>query len=214
VDTSIVIADSQRLIREGLRTILAAVPDFRVVGEAGDGYEAVSLAGIKRPDVVVIESQLPRLSGLSAVRQISQTSRSTACVMISTLHNPGLVKQAVGAGASAFVPKDAGAQDLVDAVRAVRSGRAYLAPHRAVPALGSLAATPDAEALPRHNLTARQSQVLRLIAEGFSSKQIAEELGISLKTAQTHRANLMSRVGVHKASSLVRYAIRVGIVSA
>jgi len=213
VDTSIVIADSQRLIREGLRKILEDIPEFEIVGEAANEREAVELVTAKRPDVVVIEGQLPRLSGIEAVRQIREINRVPACIVISTPQGPGHVRQALIAGASGFVPKDAAAGDLVDAVRTVRSGRSYLAPSVADHVVNALKSPGDGSSGPSGDLTIRQREVLQLIAEGLSTKEIASELGISLKTAQTHRANVMHRVGVHKASSLVRYAIREGIVS-
>jgi DNA-binding NarL/FixJ family response regulator len=214
METSIVVADAQRLIREGLRQILEAVPEFVVVGEATNGREAVELVVSKRPDVVVIEGQLPRLSGIEAVRQIREHSRRSACVVVSATHGPGQVRQALVAGASGFVPKDSAAQDLVDAVRTVRSGRSYLAPAVADQVVSALKTPSDGSAGPANELTTRQREVLQLIAEGLSTKEIASELGISLKTAQTHRANVMDRVGVHKVSNLVRYAIREGIVTA
>lgn len=212
-ETSIIIADSQRLIREGLREILGAVPEFEVIGEAANGREAVDLVAAKRPDVVVIESQLPRLSGIEAVRRICETNRGTACIVVSTAYGPVHVKQALVAGASGFVPKDAAAQDLVDAVWSVRSGRSYLAPAVADQVVSALKAPSGSLSGPNGDLTTRQREVLQLIAEGLSTKEIANELGISLKTAQTHRANVMGRVGVHKVSGLVRFAIREGIVS-
>jgi len=214
VDTTIVVADSQRLVREGLRRILDAVPEFEVVGEAANGREVVELVLAKRPDVVVVEGQLPRLSGIEAVRQIRERCRSTACVVIATPHGPGQVRQALVAGASGYVPKLASAEDLVEAVRTVRMGRSYLAPTVADQVVSALKSPLDASSESAGDLTTRQREVLQLIAEGLSTKEIANELGISLKTAQTHRANVMDRVGVHKVSNLVRYAIREGIVSA
>ena len=130
------------------------------------------------------------------------------------MDGPNQVKQALTAGASGFVPKDAGAADLVEAVHTVRQGRSYLAPTLADQVISALTAPAAAGSGGVDELTARQREVLQLIAEGLSTKEIAKELGISLKTAQTHRANVMDRVGVHKVSSLVRLAIREGLVAA
>ncbi len=214
METSIVIADSQRLVRDGLRNILEAVPEFSVVGEAASGREAVDLVVSKRPDVVVIEGQLPRLSGVEAVRRIREHNRLSACVITSATYGPSQVRQSLVAGAAGFVPKDSAAQDLIDAVRTVRMGRSYLAPAVADQVVSALKSPADGSPGATSELTTRQREVLQLIAEGLSTKEIAGELGISLKTAQTHRANVMDRVGVHKVSNLVRYAIREGIVTA
>ncbi|MEE3326821.1 MAG: response regulator transcription factor [Myxococcota bacterium] len=212
--TKVMVVDAQRLVREGISRILESELDIQVVATAVDGREAVEVALEKRPDVVVIDAQLPRLSGTEAVRRIRENSHDTACIVISSLDGPNQVKQALTAGASGFVPKDAGAADLVEAVHAVRQGRSYLAPTLADQVISALTAPAEAKSGGVSELTARQREVLQLIAEGLSTKEIATELGISLKTAQTHRANVMDRVGVHKVSSLVRLAIREGLVAA
>ena len=212
--TKIMVVDSQRLVREGLSRILESEPDFEVVATATNGREAVELAFEKRPDIVVIDRQLPRLCGTEAVRRIRESNKDIACIVVSSLDGPSQVKQALMAGASGFVPKDAGAADLVEAVNTVRQGRSYLAPTLADQVISALTSPAEAGSGGVDELTARQREVLQLIAEGLSTKEIAKELGISLKTAQTHRANVMDRVGVHKVSSLVRLAIREGLVAA
>lgn len=212
--TSILIVDSQRLVREGLRQILSAEPEFEVVGDIADGREAVRIACEKEVDVVIVEGQLPRLSGIEAVRRIRAERPSTACVVLSTLQGSLQVREALLAGAAAFVPKDSPSRDLIEAVRTVRLGRSYLAPAVADQVVNALRSSADKANQPTGQLTPRQSEVLRLIAEGLSTKEVADELGISVKTAQTHRAKLMGRVGVRKASALVRYAIREGVVTA
>lgn len=213
METSILLADSQRMIRQGLRGILAVHPEFRVIAEAADGREAVAAARKKEPDVALVESHLPRLCGVETVRLIRRESPRTRCIVLSSQEGAGHVRQALLAGASGFVPKNSSAEDLVEAIRKVRRGRSYLAPaiaDQVLSAITSRAAAP----LSQPDLTSRQREVIQLIAEGLSTKEIAAELGISVKTAQTHRANLMKKVGVHKASGLVRYAVREGIVSA
>lgn len=211
--TSILIADEQRMIRDGLRGILAVKPDLRVVTEAADGPEAVARARECDPDIALIELHLPLLSGLDAIRSIRAANPRTRCIALSTRQTPERVREALLAGAAAFVSKNSAACELLDAIEAVRAGRSYLAPAVAesvVSAITRRAVVPDPE---QTELTDRQRQVLQLIAEGLSTKEIATQLGISIKTAQTHRAKLMSKVGVHKASGLVRYAIREGIVA-
>ena len=212
--TSILIVDSQQLVREGLRAILASHDDLQVMGDVADGRSAVTLASEERPDVVIIEGQLPRLSGIEAIRRIREESPQTACVVLWSVQGSTQVRQALLAGAAGFVSKDSSAQNLVEAVRTVCKGRSYLAPTVADQVVNALRAPSDGKGGTSGELTNRQREVLQLIAEGLSTKEIAVELGISIKTAQTHRAKLMLRVGVRKASALVRYAIREGIVSA
>jgi len=213
METRVLVVDEQQIVREGLRRILETQPELKVVGEASDGREATTLAAELRPDVVVLELQLPRLSGIDTIRQIRDADSSVRCIVLSTHQSGRRVREALMAGASGYVPKSSASKDLVDAIQTVRAGRSYLAPAVADHLVSSLtggmrpsSGEPD--------LTHRQRQVLQLIAEGLSTKEIATELGISLKTAQTHRAKLMHKVGVHKASGLVRFAIREGIVAA
>jgi DNA-binding NarL/FixJ family response regulator len=213
--TSILLVDEQRMVREGIRCLLESHRDFQVVAEVGDGREAVRAAFEKKPDVVLIELQLPRLSGLEAIRYIRKENEATRCIVVSTHGSRSQVKEALLAGATGYVPKSSASKELVDAIESVRSGRPYLAHTVAEHVVSAItSAQPGFAAGDAADLTCREREVLQLIAEGLSTKEIAHELGISVKTVQTHRANLMHKTGVHKASSLVRYAIREGLVSA
>ena len=212
--TSLLIVDSQRMVREGLREALAKHPEFKVVGEAGDGPRAVEVARETQPDVAVVESDLPGLSGIEAVRRIRRETPGTRCIVLSTRQNPGQVHEALLAGATGFVPKDSAMKDLVEAICTVRTGQSYLAPGIADCLVSAITSRGEGSSVSATELTGRQREVLRLIAEGLSGKEIASRLGISPKTAQAHRGNLMQKLGVHKASGLVRYAIRNGIVTA
>lgn len=212
--TSIMIVDSQQLMRDGIRAILENQPDLDVIGDVADGRSAVTMAVQKRPDIAVVEGQLPRLSGIEAIRRIREESPRTACIVLSSPQASAQMRQALLAGAAGFLPKDSSAQDLLNAVSTVAQGRSYLAPAVADQVVNALRSPGDQTGEGGGVLTSRQREVLQLIAEGLSTKEIAEELGISTKTAQTHRAKLMGRVGIRKASSLVRYAIREGIISA
>ena len=211
--TSILIVDSRHLVREGLRAILSNEPDFEVVADVADCHSAVAAAREKRPAVAIIEGQLPRLSGVEAIRQIREDNPETACIVLWSLQGSSQVRQALNAGASGFLARDSSARDLVDAVRTVCQGRSYLAPTVTDQVVNALRGPGEGSCAADAELTNRQREVLRLIAEGLSTKEIALELGISIKTAQTHRAKLMGRVGARKASALVRYAIREGIVA-
>lgn len=212
--TSILLVDEHRMVREGLRCLLESHRDFQVVAEAGDGREAVRLACEKKPDVVLIELHLPRLSGLEAIRYIRKESQTTRCIVVSTHGGQGQVKEALLAGATGYLPKSSPSKELVDAIESVRGGRPYLAPSVAEHVVKAITSMQPGFAGDAADLSCREREVLQLIAEGLSTKEIARELGISVKTVQTHRANLMQKTGVHKASSLVRYAIREGFVSA
>ncbi len=212
--TSILIVDSQQLVREGIRAILATHPELEVIGDVADGRSAVTAAIQQKPDIVIIEGQLPRLSGIEAIRRIREESPRTACIVFSTLQGSGQVRQALLAGAAGFLPKDSSSRELMDAISTVSQGRSYIAPAVADQVVSALRSPADRTPGGGWDLTNRQREVLQLIAEGLSTKEIAHELGISIKTAQTHRAKLMGRVGIRKASGLVRYAIREGIISA
>ena len=142
--TKVMVVDAQRLVREGISRILESEMDIQVVATAVDGREAIDVALQKQPDVVVIDGQLPRLSGTEAVRRIRENNSATACIVISSLDGPNQVKQALTAGASGFVPKDAGAADLIEAVHTVRQGRSYLAPTLADQVISALTAPAEA----------------------------------------------------------------------
>lgn len=210
---SILVADGQRMVREGLRNALDACSDLRVVAEAADGREVVRAASDASPDVVVLDAQLPLLSGIDALKRIRQQQPRARCVLISSQQTPARLREALLSGASAFVPKTASFRELVDAIRAVAAGRSYLALESAEDAIGAITSPLEGLAEDGSDLTIRQREVLQLIAEGLSTKEIAGELGVSLRTVESHRANLMQRTGIHKVSSLVRYAIREGIVA-
>ena len=212
--TSILLVDEQRMVREGLRCILESHRGFQVVAEVGDGREAVRAAGEKKPDVVLIELHLPRLSGLEAIRYIRKENDAVRCIVVSAHGGQGQVKEALLAGATGYVPKSSPSKELVDAIESVRSGRPYLAPTVAEHVVKAITSMQPGFAGDKADLTCREREVLQLITEGLSTKEIATDLGISVKTVQTHRASLMHKTGIHKASSLVRYAIREGLVSA
>ena len=210
---SILIVNSQQLMREGLRAILAGECELEVIGDAGDGRTALEIATAEKPEILLIESQLPRLSGIETIRRIREALPKTACIVMSAVHAPAQVREALLAGAAGFVPLDSSAESLLEAIRTVRAGRSYLAPSMADHVVDAIRSPMDPDGAGT-GLTSRQREVLQLIAEGLSTKEIADELGISEKTVQTHRAKLMGRTGIRKASSLVRYAIREGIVTA
>jgi len=208
----ILIADDHRILREGIRRILEANPDLCVVAEAETGQEAERLAAEHAPDVAVIDLTMPRLSGIEAIRRIRATSPRTRCLALSIHETPHQVTQALQAGASGYVVKSAGAEEFVGAVRTIAEGKSYLSPSIAHCVVEAISQPRDVTGQSVSLLSSREREVLQLIAEGLSSKEIASALGVSLKTIETHRGNLMDKLNIRKASKLVRIAIHEGLV--
>ena len=211
----ILLADDHAILREGIRALLEDQPDMAVVSEAADGRRAVELACQQRPDVVVMDIGMPLLNGLEATRQIKRDCPQVA-VLILTMHdNEEYVSQSLEAGASGYVLKRAASSELVMAIRAVAAGQNYLSP--AVTKLlieGYVGRRPEAPVAldPFDTLTAREREVLQLVAEGHTNQQIARLLNISLKTVKAHRANLMQKLGLHDRGELIKLAIQRGII--
>ena len=211
---SIVLSDDHHVVRQGLRALLEAEPDLIVIGEAADGPTAVEMTVRLVPDVLILDLVMPG-NGLEALRQVTQQAPRTRVVVLSIHSSEAYVVEAMKGGARAYVVKDATASDLVRAVREVTAGRRYLSPplsERAIDAYTSRALAATAE--PHEALTARETEVLRLAARGDSLQQIALALSISPRTAETHRAHFMHKLGLHSQTDVVRYAIRHGILSA
>jgi DNA-binding NarL/FixJ family response regulator len=214
MQTRIVLADDHRLVREGLRRLLEENERYRVVGEASTGDEAVALATAEHPDVVVMDLTMPGISGIEATRRICG-DRSGAKVLVLSMHgNRSYVEEVFKAGASGYVLKDAAASDLIEAIEAVCEGETFLSPSITQQVVDALSRPDELGERSLSTLTDREREVLTLIAEGLSSKEIGERLGVSLKTVESHRANLMDKLDIHKVSALVRFAIRAGLVAA
>lgn len=212
--TTIVLADDHRLVREGLRRLLEERPDLRVVGEAATGDEAVALATSQHPDMVVMDLAMPGLSGIEATRRIRQSGNGTRVLVLSMYGDRGHVEEVLRAGASGYVLKDAASADLLEAIDAVRAGDSFLSSGVTQQVVDALTRPGESSDRSLASLTDREREVLTLIAEGLSSKEIGDRLGVSLKTVESHRANLMDKLDIHKVSALVRFAIRAGLVSA
>jgi len=210
---SILLADDHQVVRQGLRALLEAEPDFRVVGEAADGLEATRLVERLHPDVAVVDLIMPGLGGLEVTRQITTRVPKTRVVVLSMHANEAYVLEALRNGAAAYVLKDSSATDLVHAVREVAAGRRYLSPPLSERALDTYRQRAKEATLDIYEtLTTREREVLHLAAEGHTNAEIAARLGISPRTAETHRANLMHKLGLQTQTDLVRYALRRGIV--
>jgi len=211
----IMVADDHEVVRKGLVALLQAQPEWQVCGEAGDGREAVEKAIQLKPDILILDIGMPSLNGLEATRQILKTIPN-ARVLILTLHDSDqVVREVLNAGARGFLLKSDAARDLVAAVDALRHDKTYFTSKVAAMVLeGYLkCGTPGAAITPgRNRLTPREREIVQLLAEGKSTKEVAVALGLSVKTAETHRSNIMRKLQLHSVSDLVLYAVRNNIV--
>lgn len=211
---TIILADDHAIVRQGLHALLNAEPDFEVIGETGDGISAVDLVNKISPDVLVLDLMMPGLNGLDVARQLNKQSPATKIIILSMHDDEGFVLEALSNGVCGYVLKDTGSADLIHAVREVNAGHRYLSPSltdRAIDIYEQMNRTGTTDKY--ETLTAREREVLHLSAEGLTNNRIALRLGISVRTAETHRAKVMNKLGVHTQADLTRYAIRRGIIS-
>ena len=216
-DTSVIrilLADDHALVRRGVRLILDREPDLEVVAEAGDGAEAVELARTRQVDLAVLDIAMPRMTGLQATRELVALKPEVRVLMLTMHDNEQYFFQALKAGASGYVLKSVADRDLVAACRAAMRDEPFLYPG-AVTALirNYLDRVRNGEEPPDQVLTAREEEVLKLVAEGHSSKEIAGILFISIKTVERHRANMLQKLGLRDRLELTRYAIRAGLIA-
>ena len=200
-------------MRQGLRALLEREPDLSVVGEAADGEAALEAVARLAPDVLILDLMMPGVNGLEVLRQATKRGSGTRFIVLSMHSTEAYVLEALRSGASAYVLKEATASDLVRAVREVMAGRRYLSPPLSEHAIDAYTKRAQAMSIKPHGvLTAREMEVLRLAAQGYSGQQIAAALTISPRTAETHRSHLMRKLDLHSQTDLVRYAIRERLV--
>ena len=202
---SVVLVEDHALVRQGFRRLLEDDPAIRIVGEASDGEEAVELVRVLHPDVVIMDCALPKMSGLTATSQIREISLHTAVLILSMHSEDTWVQKAIKSGARGYILKNATDLDLAAAVKRVAAGEFVFDPR--------LRRTPPLRGQRSSALTARELQVLQLIVDGKSNKEIAEQLELSPNTVGVHRANIMQALGIHNTAGLVAYAIRNGLVN-
>lgn len=223
---TVVLADDHQLVRAGLRSLIDDYDDYRVIGEADDGEQAVALAQQLQPALMVLDITMPRLNGIDALPRIKQASAQTRVLMLSMYDSGDFVMRALRAGADGYLLKDAAAVELTLALDALWAGRQYLSPavsstvvERAIASATATATAAAAAPAPPQvqphavPLTPRQVEILKLLASGKSTKEIAFELGLSAKTVETHRAQIMERLNIRDLPRLVLYAVRMGLVS-
>jgi len=206
----VLLADDHTLVRSGLKALVEHVPGVQVIAEAADGRSALAAIEQERPDVVLMDVTMPELNGLEAAARIRERFPDVRVLLISMHADPLYVRRALELGVSGYVLKTADASELEEAVGRVARGLTYLSPEaaRAAEHVAAHSASAGGPAL-----TPRQREILQLVAEGCSTREIAAKLGVSVKTVETHRAHLMERLGIHDVAGLVRYAVRTGIVS-
>jgi len=212
----ILVVDDHAIVREGVRMILAKENDLEVVGEAGDGQQALDLTELLRPDVIIMDISMPGMGGIEATQTVRAKHPEVQVLALTMHEDESYVFQLLRAGAAGYVLKRAAAQDLVQAVRAAAKGEAFLYPSVARKVVEDyLRRVETGEERERYDgLTTREKEILTLIAQGLSNQQIAEKLFISIKTVQTHRAHILEKLGLHDRTELVRYAIRKGLIEA
>lgn len=210
----IALIDDHALVRAGIRSLLDRMGGVRIVGEAGDGRDALALVAREQVDIVLMDLAMKGLNGLEATRQIKKAHPGIHVVILSMHASEEYVMQALRAGASGYLLKDAATFELEAAITAVIRGKLYLSPPISKQVVENYMQRVGGEHHALGLLTGRQREILQLIAEGHSTKSIAQRLALSVKTVESHRAQLMERLDIHDVPGLVRYAIRVGLVSA
>jgi DNA-binding NarL/FixJ family response regulator len=210
----ILLADDHVMLREGLRSLVGAEADMEVVGEADDGRDALLKARALRPDVVVMDISMPELNGIRATEQLKGCCPGTKVLVLTAYDEDGYLRQLLEAGASGYVLKKAAAEELVKALRAVAAGGVYLDPALAGRVVGGYLGRKKLRGELRGvELSGREEEVLRLVAWGYTNKEAAGYLNISVKTVETHKTNLMEKLGLKTRSDIVRYALRSGWLS-
>ena len=209
---SILIVDDHAIVRDGIRVLLNIDNNFEVVGEASEGKEAVEKAGELKPDVIVMDISMAGMDGLEATRRITKRNPKTKVLVLTQHDNKEYVLSTIKAGAAGYVPKKALGSDLVSAIRAVQRGDSFLYPSAAAALIDSFRKKSEG-AEPYGGLTPREREILKLIAEGHTSREIADSLFISIKTVMGHRAKIMEKLGLHNRTELIKYALRKGLVS-
>lgn len=204
----ILLADDHELVREGIRALLER-EGFQVIGQAADGQEAVRLAKQFKPQVAVLDLSMPLLNGVEASREITRISPTTKTIILTMYKEDQYALEALQAGVAGYILKNKAAKELIEAIRQVSQGMTYFSPEVSQAVIQAYRSGLQPVSA---GLSARERQVLQLIAEGKSTKEVAGQLGISVKTASAHRSRLMKKLDVHETAGLVRYAIRLGLV--
>jgi two-component system response regulator NreC len=206
------LADDHGILRAGLRNLLNAEPDFEVVGEAADGIQALEMTEQTHPDLILMDINMPNMSGIEMLQQLRAKQNATKVLMLTVHEDEGLLKKAIRAGASGYLVKRAAESDLINAIRTVMQGDMYVHPSMTRALLKDLVPAPPSNPAGDNTLTHREIEILRMVARGYTNNQIAEKLSISARTVEGHRANLMGKLGLHSRVELVEYAEQHGLM--
>jgi DNA-binding NarL/FixJ family response regulator len=209
----VLIADDHAILRAGLRMLIDSQPDMKVVAEAPNGEEAVRLAGVEHPDVVILDITMPGGGGLRAVPEILKVCSSTRVLLLTMHEEPAYLRTALASGAAGYVLKKSVDANLLAAIRSVHKGRSYVDSELASALIQHALPDLGQPGRPDEVLSERELQVLKLVAEGFSSREIAEQIYIGVKTVETYRARFAEKLGLKSRADLVRYALEVGLLS-
>jgi DNA-binding NarL/FixJ family response regulator len=209
---TVVLADDHPIVRQGLRHLLESNPEFHVVGEAGDGLEAIHLIETLKPNVLVVDMVMPGLNGLEVLRQLKRLSPTTRAIVLSMQSANAYVVEALNLGADGYVLKETGPSELANAIYAVTQGNRYISEKLAERLESTGRRANEAPLDAYQTLTAREREILQLTAEGKSSAEIGERLVISPRTVEVHRSKIMKKLALHNMADLIRYAIRRGIL--
>jgi two-component system, NarL family, response regulator NreC len=211
----ILIADDHPFMRTGLRHVLEEHPGFRIIGEAADGREAVQIAQKEKPEIAILDVGMPNLNGIEAARQICDSVPGTAIIVLSMHSDESYVLRALKAGARAYLLKQSAESDLIGAVKAVSQGKSFFSPAISQMLLEDyMRQIQDRDVEDTYELlTPREREILQMIAEGKSNKDIANQLNLSVYTVETHRGNMMEKLGLHTVPELILYAVRKGVIS-
>jgi len=212
---TVLLADDHTVVRQGLRSLLAAEPDIEIVGEAENGRQAVQMAKNLTPNIVVMDIAMPQLNGLEAARQIMEANPTAKVIMLSAHSDDAYVEQATNAGAVGYLIKQTSSHDLCKAIREVQRGNTFFSPSIGKHLKHQYEKSPQRAGLSKKrgaDLSSREIEVLQLIAEGKANKETADELGISIKTVEKHRQQVMNKLNIHEVAGLTRYALSQGLV--
>ena len=209
----VLIADDHNLMRDGVKALLEKTPELEIIAEASDGLEAIRCIGTHRPNIVLMDIGMTPLNGLDATSRITREYPDVRVIILSMHANEEYVLQALRAGAAGYLLKDCKKQELINAILSIASGKTYLSSQVSRHVIDTYVQSVGAETSPLEQLTPRQRQILRLVAEGRTNKEMAQLLNVSIKTVDTHRTLLMQRLDIHDVAGLVRFAIKVGLIS-
>jgi DNA-binding NarL/FixJ family response regulator len=209
----VLLADDHALVRQGIRSLLEKLPEIEVVGEVADGREAMLKAAETQPDVVLMDIAMPGLNGLEAVARMKKECPSVRVIMVSMYVSEEYFQQAIESGASGYLLKDAEGSELTLAIKTVMRGEIYLTPSVVKYAVAAYRDRKEGDIGPLSRLSSRQREILQLIVEGYTTKEIAQRLNLSPRTVETHRAEIMDRLNIHDVPGLVRFALRFGLIA-